>query len=115
VPSDALCHFDIRDDNVLIRPDGSAVLVDWGLARTGPEWVDLVQLAVQISDPTSAAREVLNNVSSANYAAATTFVLASAGSQAWNGEQDGHTTLPTMRDFVRNDAARLFAVAQQLL
>ena len=35
LPEAALCHFDVRDDNLLIRPDGRAVIVDWGMARRG--------------------------------------------------------------------------------
>jgi hypothetical protein len=115
LPSRTLCHFDIRDDNVLLRPDGSAVIVDWGMARTGPQWLDLVQLAVQLNDPLAAADVVRAKLAPEDCAAATTFVLTFAGSQAWNSEQVGHVALPTMRDFVRNDAVRLFAVAQQLL
>jgi len=115
LPSTTLCHFDIRDDNILIRPDGSAVLLDWGMARTGPRWLDAVQLAVQLSDPVSAAREVVAAASPGELGVATTFLLTFAGSQAWNGEQVGHAALPTMRDFVRRDAERLFAVARGLL
>jgi aminoglycoside phosphotransferase (APT) family kinase protein len=115
LPSQTLCHFDIRDDNVLIRPEGSAVIVDWGIARTGPVWLDVVQLSVQLNDPVAAANAIRANVASKHLAAATTLVLTYAGSQSWNGEQDWHATLPNMGAFARDDAARLFAVAQQLL
>ena len=36
VPPESWCHFDVRDDNLLQRPDGSIVIIDWGMARSGP-------------------------------------------------------------------------------
>ena len=40
LPFAHLCHWDIRNDNLLQRPDGSIVFVDWGQAAVGPDWVD---------------------------------------------------------------------------
>ncbi|MBA3780279.1 MAG: phosphotransferase [Nocardioides sp.] len=37
---DRLVHWDIRNDNLLQRPDGSLVFVDWGGAHLGPPWAD---------------------------------------------------------------------------
>ncbi|MCM0621872.1 phosphotransferase family protein [Nocardioides bruguierae] len=37
---DRLVHWDVRSDNLLLRPDGSVVVVDWGQALVGPSWVD---------------------------------------------------------------------------
>ncbi len=36
----ALLHFDIREDNLVQRPEGSIVFVDWGQALIGPAWID---------------------------------------------------------------------------
>lgn len=38
----ALLHSDVRADNLLIREDGSVVLVDWPHACTGAPWIDKV-------------------------------------------------------------------------
>ena len=46
LPSESWVHLDIRDDNMLLRSDGSAVLLDWGMSRPGPSWVDEVMLAL---------------------------------------------------------------------
>lgn len=35
-----LVHADIRSDNLLVRPSGQMVFLDWGMARVGPAWVD---------------------------------------------------------------------------
>ncbi|MDP9862941.1 MULTISPECIES: phosphotransferase [Streptosporangium] len=44
---ETLMHFDPRFDNILISPCGTARLVDWGRACTGPAWGDLVCLLLQ--------------------------------------------------------------------
>ncbi|GAA1997689.1 phosphotransferase [Nocardioides kribbensis] len=39
-PVDHVVHFDIRDDNLLVRPDGGVVFLDWGAFGVGPAWTD---------------------------------------------------------------------------
>lgn len=41
-------HLDVRADNLLRRPDGSMVLVDWPWAAVGPDWLDRFQLIVNV-------------------------------------------------------------------
>lgn len=41
-----LVHFDARDDNFLIDPDGRAWLCDWNWPALGPAWMDTVHLLV---------------------------------------------------------------------
>jgi hypothetical protein len=43
-----LVHCDIRADNLLVRDDGSIVIVDWPWACTGPAWLDRVLLAMNV-------------------------------------------------------------------
>ncbi|GAB2596470.1 hypothetical protein Aab01nite_71740 [Paractinoplanes abujensis] len=43
-----LAHCDIRADNMLVRPDGRLVIVDWPWAATAPPWLDRVLLALNI-------------------------------------------------------------------
>ncbi|MFI6920859.1 phosphotransferase family protein [Nonomuraea spiralis] len=47
IVGDTLLHFDPRFDNILIDDHGTARLVDWSRACTGPAWVDLVCLLMQ--------------------------------------------------------------------
>lgn len=35
-----VAHWDIRVDNLMRRPDGDIVFVDWGMAARGPAWAD---------------------------------------------------------------------------
>jgi len=37
---DTVVHLDVRDDNVLLRPDGTALLCDWNWPVQGAEWLD---------------------------------------------------------------------------
>lgn len=43
---DTLVHGDVRDDNVLIRPDGTAVVCDWNWPALGPDWFDSLYLLI---------------------------------------------------------------------
>jgi aminoglycoside phosphotransferase (APT) family kinase protein len=115
LPPTTLCHFDVRDDNVLIRPDGSAVLLDWGMARLGPAWTDRVLLAAQRPTAAAADRLLRRWLDPADQDTVTDFLLAFAGSQAWNGAQPERPALPTFAAFCRADAGRLFALAQHRL
>ena len=39
-----LSHTDVRDDNLLVRPDGSVLLCDWNWPVVGADWLDTVFL-----------------------------------------------------------------------
>jgi aminoglycoside phosphotransferase (APT) family kinase protein len=45
---DTLVHCDIRADNMLVRPDGSMVIVDWPSGCAGPPWLDTALLAMNV-------------------------------------------------------------------
>jgi aminoglycoside phosphotransferase (APT) family kinase protein len=45
---DAFVHTDARDDNFVVRPDGSALLCDWNWPALGPRWLDVVNLLVSV-------------------------------------------------------------------
>jgi len=44
---ETFCHWDIRYDNILVRPDGKPVLLDWGMSRLGPRWSDLMAFGIE--------------------------------------------------------------------
>lgn len=41
-----LCHTDVRDDNLLVREDGSMLLCDWNWPVVGPAWFDSLTLLI---------------------------------------------------------------------
>jgi aminoglycoside phosphotransferase (APT) family kinase protein len=43
-----LVHTDIRADNLLVRADGSVVVVDWPWASRGPAWLDILLVLVNV-------------------------------------------------------------------
>jgi hypothetical protein len=45
---DALVHGDLRADNLLIRPDGSVVVIDWPYGCAGPAWFDPLCLVLNV-------------------------------------------------------------------
>jgi hypothetical protein len=46
---DRLVHTDIRADNLLVRPDGTVVVVDWPWATRGPAWFDTLGVLINVS------------------------------------------------------------------
>ena len=42
-------HADVRVDNLLVRPDGEVVVLDWPWACVGPAWLDTVGLLVNVN------------------------------------------------------------------
>ena len=50
VSTSAWCHLDIRDDNLLVRPDGRAVILDWGMSCAGASWLDELLLDLHVVD-----------------------------------------------------------------
>lgn len=43
---DTLVHSDVRDDNILLRPDGSALFCDWNFPCRGAAWLDTVFMMI---------------------------------------------------------------------
>ena len=112
LPEAALCHFDVRDDNLLIRPDGRAVIFDWGMARRGPSWIDQVFLAAQTPTAREAQSWLERWVPAESQDTVTSLLVAFAGSQAWNAQQPPKPSLPSLTTFTRDDARRLFDIAR---
>lgn len=46
---ETLLHTDLRADNMLVRPDGTVMVVDWSWPSVGAAWVDLVFLATSLA------------------------------------------------------------------
>lgn len=48
LPAEHVAHLDGRDDNFIVRPDGTALLCDWTWPALAPRWVDVVHLLVSV-------------------------------------------------------------------
>jgi aminoglycoside phosphotransferase (APT) family kinase protein len=106
-----LCHFDVRDDNLLIRDDGGGVVLDWGMAHLGPAWVDLATLGWQRADPVAADQAIRALVDDVHQESVTDLIVAFAGSQAWNCVHGGPRGLPAFEAYCREDRDRLLRLA----
>lgn len=102
---ETLCHLDVRADNILLRADGSAVLVDWPWAARGPAWIDPLCLLLNVElyggpDPealiarSAALRETKPEVLNAGLAGLAGYFVDSARRPPSPG-------LPTLRAFQR--------------
>lgn len=47
VGGDTLVHLDIRSDNLLVRPDGEVIVIDWPWAIKGARWLDATLFATE--------------------------------------------------------------------
>jgi hypothetical protein len=112
-----LVHWDIRDDNLLTRPDGSLVFVDWGGASRGPAWADPLVARLEgveldwfdASVHRSAALRALGDD------LVTAFLVALGCFLAYRASTAVDVNLPTMNDFRRTESRRFLAGAARRL
>jgi hypothetical protein len=107
LPLTTLCHWDIREDNLLVQDDGQVVVVDWGMSRIGPRWADHLLLALTHRDP-SDLRSLLDGCGTDSDLVVDT-VLGLAGSQLVRSQDPTPPGLPTIRRFQHDDGQALFA------
>ena len=100
----ALVHGDARADNLLVRPDGSVVVVDWPWATRGAAWFDRLTLLVNVGlyDRAAPLEELLARWLPDLPAADADAVLAGlAGYFVDSARQPDPPGLPTVRAFQR--------------
>lgn len=106
---DALLHSDIRADNLLVRPDGSMVLVDWPHACVGASWVDLVcflpSIAVDGGPTPSQLEEQHDLFGSVDPDRINRVLVGVTGLFTVHGLRPDPPGLPTVRAFQRAQAA----------
>ena len=116
-PFQHLVHWDIRNDNLLQRPDGAIVFVDWGQAAVGPDWVDpLLARIERVEDPwfddslaTSPA------LARAGDEVVTTWLAGFGAAMAWRAHTAVDVNLPTLNDFRISESRRLLGAARRRL
>lgn len=116
-PIDHVVHWDIRNDNLLQRPTGELVYLDWGAFGIGTGWLDpLLARLERVHLPWFDA----SLSSSAALAAAgderVTSWLAGLGTQlAWRSHTATDVNLPALKEFRRTESARFLAAAARRL
>ena len=100
---DRLLHLDLRNDNMLVRPDGTVALVDWPWAAAGNPVMDLVGLlpSAVLSGARDPEQLLLSTGtgSAADPDAVTSLVAAFAGRMEEHARRPPPPALPTVRAF----------------
>jgi hypothetical protein len=96
-----LVHFDIRDDNLLQRPTGELVFLDWGGAGVGPGWLDpLLARLERVEDPWfDASLASSPALVAAGDLAVDAWLVGFAAFLAWRAHTAVDVNLPTLNDF----------------
>lgn len=115
--SRGLVHWDIRNDNLLRRPDGTMVFLDWGNAAVGPDWADPLLARLEIVDDpwfdTSVAASPA--LSAAGDDAVTAFLAGFGAHMAVRTVTAVDVNLPTLNDFRLTESRRLLGAAARRL
>jgi len=115
-PASHVAHWDIRVDNLLRRPDGRVVFLDWGMAARGPAWADpLLARLERVDDPwfdaSLAGSPALDR---AGDEVVTAFLAGFGTHLAVRSAVAVDVNLPTLNDFRRRESQRILgAVARR--
>ena len=101
---DTVVHCDIRADNILVRPDGRMVIVDWPWASVGPAWLDTALLAMNVAVHGGDADRI---VAGAGSGAVVDVIAGITGMFRHYGRLPSPPGLPTVRAFQRFQADAL--------
>ncbi|KQV67575.1 hypothetical protein ASC64_10030 [Nocardioides sp. Root122] len=115
-PMPDVIHWDIRIDNLLRRPDGRIVFVDWGTTARGPAWTDALLARLErvdeawFDDSVGTSPALLE----AGDDAVTAFLAGFGAHLAVRSLVAVDVNLPTLNDFrVRESRRMLEAVARR--
>ena len=115
--SGGLVHWDIRNDNLLRRPDGTVVFLDWGNAAVGPDWVDPLLARLELVDDPSFDASVAASpaLAAAGDDAVTAFLVGFGAHMAVRTVTAVDVNLPTLNDFRLTESRRLLGAAARRL
>jgi len=112
-----LVHWDIRNDNLLERPTGDLVFLDWGAASVGPTWVDpLLARLERVEQPWfDAALATSPALVAAGDLAVDAWLVGFATFLAWRAHTVVDVNLPTLNDFRISESRRMLVGAERRL
>jgi hypothetical protein len=112
-----LVHWDIRNDNLLERPTGELVFLDWGAASIGPPWLDpLLARLERVESPWfDASLASSPALAAAGETAVDAWLVGFATFLAWRAHTAVDVNLPTLNDFRIAESRRMLVGAGRRL
>lgn len=112
-----LQHWDIRNDNLLVRPTGELVFVDWGTTAVGPGWADpLLARLERVDDPWfDRAVHTSPALRAAGDDVITAFLVGFGTWLAYRAVTAADHNLPTLREFRQQESRRTLTAAARRL
>jgi hypothetical protein len=116
-PMDHLVHYDIRIDNLLQRPTGQLVFLDWGAAGIGPDWLDPLLVRLERVDQPwfDAALATSPELARLGDPAITAWLVGIGTYLAWRATTAVDVNLPTLAEFRRTESRRFLGAAARRL
>ena len=110
-PVPHVAHWDIRVDNLLRRPDGRIVFVDWGMAARGPAWVDPLLARLERVDDRWFDASIASSpaLTEAGDEVVTAFLAGFGAHLAVRSVVAVDVNLPTLKDFRISESRRMLA------
>ena len=114
-PMSHVAHWDIRVDNLVRRPGGEIVFVDWGAAARGPAWADpLLARLERVDEPWfDASLSSSPALSAAGDDAVTAFLAGFGAHLAVRSVTAVDVNLPTLNEFRIRESRRLLEAASR--
>lgn len=115
--SDTVVHWDVRVDNLLQRPTGEMVFLDWGAAGVGRAWLDPLLARLERVDQPWFDRSLATSPALAELGddAVTTWLVGIGTALAVRAVTAVDVNLPTLADFRRTESARFLGAAARRL
>jgi hypothetical protein len=112
-----LVHWDIRTDNLLERPTGELVFLDWGACAIGPHWVDpLLARLERVESPWfDESLDSSPSLAAAGELAVDAWLVGFAAFLAWRAHTAVDVNLPTLNDFRITESRRMLVAAERRL
>jgi hypothetical protein len=115
--TDTVVHVDIRNDNLVQRPTGELVFVDWGAFGRGPAWLDPVVARLERVDTPWFDRSLASSpaLRDAGDEVVTSWLVGMGTFLAWRAHTAVDVNLPTLAAFRRTESRRLLGAAARRL
>ena len=115
--TDTLVHWDVRVDNLLQRPTGEIVFLDWGAAGVGEAWLDPLLARLERVDQPWFDRSVATSPALVALGddAITTWLVSLGTNLAVRAVTAVDVNLPTLAEFRRIESARFLDAAARRL